>query len=338
MRLPEVPLVEPMGANAFSALDLNCLLKVLQCLLVVMKTCVDPAVVSVHRVIELPCLLRGETNQRLILVVHVQSFLVARLFHANRGVEVEKLEQPHATSFTAQWFDTSAQAVSFVNLVVLQIRANQVNSAAQVPVVAQCPGHLLLAQVAEGERPLSTAAHGDRHDVVLRAGCLSGRSTANLPAASSATRHDMSWPFRQEPPLATRAIILIMKCDSPVKPRAQVLPPGLRLDDCCSTNARISFCWPYVHPASSATGTRLKQPALPAGTVVPLVELRLAARPAAQEPTATGGAAEEAQAVPTGTPDLLVCPSVAGLQEPALPARFVVMAVEVNPIVANLGT
>mmetsp|Transcript_52587 Transcript_52587/g.151626 ORF Transcript_52587/g.151626 Transcript_52587/m.151626 type:complete len:249 (+) Transcript_52587:911-1657(+) len=200
MSLAEVPLVEPMRRDAVFLFHLNAPPKEAHGLLVVAQAAVYPTEIPVDRVIQLPLLVRLESDQGLELLVHLQGLLEARLLHPHSRVHVQQLEEPKPASLSAQGRDAAAYPVRLVDLVVLQVAADQVERCAQAPVVVQHSRHLPRAQARQCQRARAAGLRRDGRHLVGYTGGAPHEATVR--ASGKGVR---AGPLREEPTLSPGA-------------------------------------------------------------------------------------------------------------------------------------
>mmetsp|Transcript_6341 Transcript_6341/g.19144 ORF Transcript_6341/g.19144 Transcript_6341/m.19144 type:complete len:226 (-) Transcript_6341:547-1224(-) len=127
----QVPQVEPRGAAAHPLLDLDGSLNVGDGLLAPPEAAHHPAEVAIHRLPELPGLVRllrrePRAHDGLDLLQAQEGLLGARLLHAHGRHVVQSLQEPELAPLPAEGQNGLHDGSSLVHLVVLQVGAHDV--------------------------------------------------------------------------------------------------------------------------------------------------------------------------------------------------------------------
>mmetsp|Transcript_59708 Transcript_59708/g.194893 ORF Transcript_59708/g.194893 Transcript_59708/m.194893 type:complete len:286 (-) Transcript_59708:1113-1970(-) len=212
MRLAQVPLVEPMRRDSVLLLDLHATTEVVHGLPVVADAAMDPTEVAVHGVVQLPMLLRLEADELFILLVHRQRLLVSGLLHPHSGIHVQKLEEPKTSSLSAQGLDPLADAVCLVDLVVLQVAADEIDGRSQIPVVVQDSRHLLGREIRQRVRIFRTRPGRKYRDLIGRVSRLASTRPHRGCRATRLRRRGCRpeiAPMRDQPSLPARTTVAL---------------------------------------------------------------------------------------------------------------------------------
>mmetsp|Transcript_22451 Transcript_22451/g.57266 ORF Transcript_22451/g.57266 Transcript_22451/m.57266 type:complete len:572 (+) Transcript_22451:62-1777(+) len=126
MCLSQIPDVEPRGRNAARFLHFHTFSGVLQSLLSFVQRRVAPRLVAKQNVMKLPTLGRLERNELLDLLHGGQSIVSTELLHADGAKLVQALAQPSAAAYSAERHNAGDHQISFVDLVILQVNADEI--------------------------------------------------------------------------------------------------------------------------------------------------------------------------------------------------------------------